>query len=93
MQRDPWERWSPLAGVAYVLLFLGWTALAFGAGVASATLLMASTSVFLARARAASQDEFAFDPATANMFTNAAPPAPARFLLASISSPAATAAG
>ena len=49
-----------------------WTALAFGAGVASATLLMASASLFLARAGAASQDEFEFDPATANMFTNAA---------------------
>jgi hypothetical protein len=135
MQADPWQRWSPLAGVAYVILFLvalgvsgdgpgdtpeevtryfaddgnrsaeffvfflliaaalaflwflgalrgvlvraerdpaRWTALAFGGGVASATLLMASASLFLARAGAASQDEFAFDPATANMFTNAA---------------------
>ena len=135
MQPDPWQRWSPLAGVAYVLLFLvalgvsgdgpgdtpeevaryfaddgnrsaeffvffllvaaalaflwflgalrgilvraereppRWTALAFGAGVASATLLMASASLFLARTGAASQDEFEFDPATANMFTNAA---------------------
>jgi hypothetical protein len=135
MQPDPWQRWSPLSGVAFVLLFLAalgvsgdgpgdtpeevaryfaddgnrsteflvffllvgaalaflwflgalrgvlvraerdparWTALAFGAGVASATLLMASASLFLARAGAASQDEFAFDPATANMFSNAA---------------------
>ena len=38
-----------------------WTALAFGAGVASATLLMASASVFLARAGAAFQDDFAFE--------------------------------
>ena len=135
MQPDPWQRWSPLAGVAYVIFFLAalgvsadgpgdtpeefaryfadegnrsaeffvffllvaaalaflwflgalrgvlvraerdparWTALAFGAGVASATLLMASASLFLARAGAASQDEFAFDPATANMLTYAA---------------------
>lgn len=135
MQPDPWQRWSPLAGVAYVVLFLvavgvssdgpgdtpqevaryfadtgnrsteffvffllvaaalaflwflgtlrgvlvraerdpaRWTALAFGAGVTSATLLMASASLFLARASAASQDEFEFDPATANMFSNAA---------------------
>jgi hypothetical protein len=33
---------------------------------------MASASLFLARAGAASQDEFEFDPATANMFSNAA---------------------
>jgi len=135
MQPDPWQRWSPLAGVAYVLFFLAalgvsadgpgdtpeeltryfadegnrtseffaffllvaaalallwflgalrgvlvraereparWTALAYGSGVASAALLMASASLFLARAGAASQDEFAFDPATANMFTYAA---------------------
>ena len=134
MQPDPWQRWSPLAGVAYVVLFLialgvsgdgpgdtpeevtryfaddgnrsseffvffllvaaalaflwflgalrgvlvraerdpaRWTALAFGAGVANAALLMAAASLFLARAGAASQDEFAFDPATANMFSNA----------------------
>lgn len=134
MQRDPWERWSPLAGVAFAVLFLAalgvsgdgagdtpeevaryyadegnrsaeffvffllvaaalallwflgtlrgvlvrgegdparWTALAFGAGVASATLLLASASLFLAPAGAATQDEFTFDPSIANAFSNA----------------------
>jgi hypothetical protein len=134
VQHDPWQRWSPLAGIAFAVLFLvalgvsgggagdtpaevtryyadsgnrsteffvffllvaaalaflwflgalrgvlvrgegepaRWSALGFGAGVASATLLLASASLFLAPAGAASQDEFAFDPATANAFSNA----------------------
>lgn len=48
-----------------------WTALAFGAGVASATLLLASASLYLAPAASAGQDEFPFDPSTAKAFTNA----------------------
>jgi hypothetical protein len=134
MERDRWQRWSPLAGVAFVLLvlaalgvsgggpgdtpaelsewyadegnrgaaflvffllvaaslaflwFLGalrnvlvraegdparWTALAFGAGVASATLLLASASLYVTPAATAGQDEFPFDPSTANAFSNA----------------------
>ena len=134
MERDHWQRWSPLAGVAFVVLvlaalgvsrsgpgdtpaelsdwyadegnrgaaflvffllvgaslaflwFLGalrsvlvraegdparWTALAFGAGVASATLLLASASLYVTPAATAGQEEFPFDPATANAFSNA----------------------
>jgi hypothetical protein len=134
VERDPWQRWSPLAGVAFTLFFLAalgvsgsgpgdtpaeltdwygdegnrgaaflvffllaaaalsflwflgalrgvlvraegdparWTALGFGAGVASGTLLLASASLYVAPAASAGQDEFPFDPATANTFTNA----------------------
>jgi hypothetical protein len=134
MERDRWQRWSPLAGVAFAVLvlaalgvsgsgpgdtpeevadwyadegnrgaaffvffllagaalaflwFLGalrgvlvraegdparWTALAYGAGVASATLLLASASLYVTPAATAGQEEFPFDPATANAFANA----------------------
>ncbi|MGH2995933.1 MAG: hypothetical protein ACRDON_06145 [Gaiellaceae bacterium] len=134
MRPDPWQRWAPLSGIAYVVLllvafgiagdgagdepgdvrayyadaanrdreilvffllvaaalafvwFLGmlrgalvraegeparWTALGFGAGTASATLLLASASLFVAPGAAATQEEFPLDPATANMFSNA----------------------
>jgi hypothetical protein len=134
MQRDRWQRWSPLAGVAFALLvltalgvsgtgpgdspaevadwysdegnrsaaffvffllagaalaflwFLGalrsvlvraegdparWTAVAFGAGVASATLLLASASLYISPAASAAQEDFPFDPGTANALTNA----------------------
>ena len=134
MERDRWQRWSPLAGVAFAVLFLAalgvsssgpgdtpaevaewygdegnrgssflvffllagaslsflwllgalrsalvraegdparWTALGFGAGVASATLLFASASLYVTPAAAASEDEFPFDPSTANAFSNA----------------------
>lgn len=76
-----------LAGAALALLwFLGalrgvlvraegdparWTALAFGAGVASATLLLASASLYITPASSAGQDEFPFDPSTANALANA----------------------
>jgi hypothetical protein len=134
MERDRWQRWSPLAGVAFAvfllialgvsgngpgdtpdevadwyadegnrgaaffvffllagaalafLWFLGalrgvlvraegdparWTALAFGAGVASATLLLASASLYITPAATAGQEDFPFDPSTAKAFTNA----------------------
>lgn len=134
MEPDRWERWSPLAGVAFALLFLAalgvsssgpgdtpdevaewygdegnrgssflvffllagaslsflwllgalrsalvraegdparWTALGFGAGLASATLLLASASLYVTPAAAASEDEFPFDPSTANALTGA----------------------
>jgi hypothetical protein len=134
MERDRWQRWSPLAGVAFALLmlaalgvsatgpgntpdevadwyadegnraaaffvfflltvaalaflwFLGalrgvlvraegdparWTAVAFGAGVASATLLLASASLFISPAASAEQEGFPFDPSTANALSNA----------------------
>jgi len=134
VERDRWQRWSPLAGVAFAVLllialgvsgsgpgdtpeevaewyadegnrgaaffvffllagaalallwFLGalrgvlvraegdparWTALAFGAGIASATLLLASASLYVTPAAAAGQEEFPFDPSTANAFTSA----------------------
>jgi hypothetical protein len=48
-----------------------WTALGFGAGVASATLLLASASLYVTPAASASEDEFPFDPSTANALTNA----------------------
>ena len=48
-----------------------WTALAFGAGVASATLLLVSASLYITPAATAGQDAFPFDPNTANAFTNA----------------------
>jgi hypothetical protein len=48
-----------------------WTALAFGAGVASAALLLASASLYITPASTARQEEFPFDPSTANAFANA----------------------
>lgn len=134
MERDRWQRWSPLTGVAFALFvlaalgvsgsgpgdtpeevadwyaddgnrgaaffvfflltgaaltffwFLGalrsmlvraegdparWTALAYGAGVASATLLLAAASLYVTPAATAGQEEFPFDPSTANAFANA----------------------
>ncbi len=134
MERDRWQRWSPLTGVAFALLFLAalgvsgsgpgdtpeevadwyadegnrgaaffvffllagaalsflwflgalrgvlvraegdparWTALGFGAGVASATLLLASASLYVTPAASAGQEEFPFDPSTANALANA----------------------
>ena len=134
MERDRWQRWSPLAGVAFAILVLAalgvslsgpgdtpaevadwyaddsnrgaaffvffllvgaalvflwflaalrgvlvraegdparWTALAFGAGVASATLLLASASLYVTPAVTAGQDAFPFDPSTANALENA----------------------
>jgi hypothetical protein len=134
VERDRWQRWSPLAGIAFAVLFLvalgvsadgpgdtpaeisdwyadegnrgsaflaffllagaalcflwflgalrgvlvraegdpgRWTALGFGAGVASATLLMAAASLYVTPAATAGQDDFPFDPSTANAFANA----------------------
>jgi hypothetical protein len=134
VERDRWQRWSPLAGVAFAILVLAalgvslsgpgdtpaevadwyaddsnrgaaffvffllvgaalvflwflaalrgvlvraegdparWTALAFGAGVASATLLLASASLYVTPAVTAGQDAFPFDPSTANALENA----------------------
>ncbi len=134
MERDRWQRWSPLAGVAFAILLLAalgvslsgpgdtpdevadwyaddsnrgaaffvfsllvgaalvflwflaalrgvlvraegdparWTALAFGAGVASATLLLASASLYVTPAVTAGQEVFPFDPSTANALENA----------------------
>ena len=134
VERDRWQRWSPLAGVVFAVLLLAalgvslggpgdtptevadwyaddgnrgtaffvffllvgaalvflwflaalrgvlvraegdparWTALAFGAGVASATLLLASASLYIAPAATAGQEEFPFDPSTANALENA----------------------
>jgi hypothetical protein len=134
VERDRWQRWSPLAGVAFAILLLAalgvslsgpgdtpaevsdwyaddsnrgaaffvffllvgaalvflwflaalrgvlvraegdparWTALAFGAGVASATLLFASASLYVTPAVTAGQDAFPFDPGTANALENA----------------------
>jgi hypothetical protein len=134
MERDRWQRWSPLSGVAFALLFLAalgvsgsgagdtpaeltawyadegnrgaaflvffllvaaaldllwflgalrallvraegdparWTALGFGAGIASTTLLLAAAALYVTPAATAGQGEFPFDPATANAFTNA----------------------
>jgi hypothetical protein len=134
VERDRWQRWSPLAGVAFAVLFLAalgvsrsgpgdtpdevaewygdegnrgssflvffllagaslsflwllgalrsalvraegdparWTALGFGAGVASATLLLASASLYVTPAAVASEDEFPFDPGTANALAGA----------------------
>lgn len=128
MTLDRWQRWSPLAGIAFAVLvvaafgvgttgpgdtpdevadwyadegnrraaflvffllvgaalaffwFLGllrvvllraedepgrWTALAFGAGVASASLLLASAALSVSPAAAAGQEDFSFDPSTA----------------------------
>jgi hypothetical protein len=132
--RDRWERWAPLSGIAYVVLFIvalfitgggagdtpseyssyyadsgnrnkeifgffllvgaalvflwfvaalrgilvraegesaRWTALAFGSGVASATLLCASASLFVAPAFLAEDGNFELDPSAGNMFSNA----------------------
>lgn len=133
MRPDPWQRWSPLAGVAFVVLwlvalgvgggpgdtpeevssyyadsgnrareffsffllvaavlaflwFLGalrailvrvegdparWTALAFGAGVASAALMLGAAAVFVASAGAAGNDDFRLDPHASNLLSNA----------------------
>ncbi|HXV34173.1 MAG TPA: hypothetical protein VD769_09195 [Gaiellaceae bacterium] len=134
MERDRWQRWSPLAGVAFAVLFLAalgvggtgpgetpdevadwyadegnrsaaflvffllagaalaflwflgvlrsvlvraegdparWTAVGFAAGVASATLLLASASLYVAPAATAGDDDFPFDPSAAETFTNA----------------------
>jgi hypothetical protein len=134
VERDRWQRWSPLAGVAFAVLFLAalgvsesgpgdtpeevaewyedegnrgasffvffllaaaalsflwllgalrsalvraegdparWTALGFGAGVASATLLLASASLYVTPAASAAEDQFPFDPSTANALANA----------------------
>jgi hypothetical protein len=134
MERDRWQRWSPLAGVAFALLFLAalgvsvsgpgdtpeevtdwyadednrgaaflvffllaaaalsflwflgtlrsvlvraegdparWTAVAFAAGVASATLLLASASLYVAPAATAGDEDFPFDASTAQTFENA----------------------
>jgi hypothetical protein len=134
VERDRWQRWSPLAGVAFAVLFLAalgvsesgpgdtpeevaewygdegnrgasffvffllaaaalsflwllgalrsalvraegdparWTALSFGAGVASATLLLASASLYVTPAASAAEDQFPFDPSTANALANA----------------------
>jgi len=130
---DPWQRWSPLSGIAFVVLFvvalgvsdgpgdtpqevaayyaesgnrnreflafflvvgaalaflwfLGalrtvlvrgeaeparWTALGFGAGVASTTLLLAAAAVSVAAAGAAGEDDFRLDPDTWNVLSNA----------------------
>ncbi len=48
-----------------------WTALGFGAGVASATLLLASASLYVTPAASASEEEFPFDPGAANALTDA----------------------
>ena len=134
MERDRWQHWSPLTGIAFAVLFLvalgvsgsgpgdtpaevtqwyaddgnrgaaffvfflivgaalcllwflgalrgvliraegdpaRWTALGFGAGVASATLLLAAASLYVTPAATAGQEEFPFDAATANAFANA----------------------
>jgi hypothetical protein len=133
MSPDPWQRWSPLSGIAFAVLFLialgvsegpgdtpaevssyyadsgnrakeflvfflivgaalaflwflgalravlvraesgpaRWTALGFGAGVASATLQLASVALSVAPAAAASRDEFEFDPNMWNAVANA----------------------
>jgi hypothetical protein len=134
VERDRWQRWSPLAGVAFTVFFLvalgvsrggpgdtpdeladwygdegnrgaaffvfflltaaalsflwllgalrsalvraegdpaRWTAVAFAAGVASATLLLASASLYVTPAAAASEEKFPFDPSTANSLANA----------------------
>ncbi len=134
MERDRWQRWSPLTGIAFAVLFLAalgvsgsgpgdtpaevtqwyaddgnrgaaffvfflivgaalcllwflgalrgvlvraegdparWTALGFGAGVASATLLLTAASLYVTPAATAGQEEFPFDAATANAFANA----------------------
>jgi hypothetical protein len=133
VKQDPWQRWSPLAGIAFAVLwivalgvsggpgdtptevssyyadsgnrareffvfflvvaavlallwFLGalrailvrvegeparWTALAFGAGLTSATLMLGAAALFVASAGAAGQSEFRFDPHTWNLISNA----------------------
>ena len=134
MERDRWQRWSPLAGVAFAVLFLAalgvsgsgpgdtpdevaewyadegnrgaaflvffllaaaglaflwflgvlrsvlvraegdparWTAVGFAAGVASATLLLASASLYVAPAATAGDESFAFEASTAETFSNA----------------------
>ena len=134
MERDRWQRWSPLTGIAFAVLFLAalgvsgsgpgdtpvevtqwyaddgnrgaaffvfflivgaalcllwflgalrgvlvraegdparWTALGFGAGVVSATLLLTAASLYVTPAATAGQEEFPFDAATANAFANA----------------------
>ena len=134
MEHDRWQRWSPLSGVVFAVLFLAalgvsgsgpgetpeavaewyadegnrgaaflvfflfaaaalaflwflgllrgvlaraegdpgrWTAVGFAAGVASATLLLAAASLYVAPAVTAGDDDFSFDPSTAETFTNA----------------------
>lgn len=134
MERDRWQRWSPLAGVAFAVLFLAalgvsgsgpgdtpdevaewyadegnrgaaflvffllagaalsflwflgvlrsvlvraegdparWTAVGFAAGVASATLLLASASLYVAPAATAGGESFPFEASTAETFSNA----------------------
>jgi hypothetical protein len=129
---DRWERWAPLSGIAYVVLFFvaivlsgdtgdtaeeysafyaeggnrdkqffafflligaalvflwfisalrgilvraegeraRWTALAFGSGVASAVLLCAAASLFVAPAGVAEEDGFSLDPDAGNLVTS-----------------------
>jgi hypothetical protein len=132
--RDRWERWAPLSGIAYVVLFIvalfvtgegagntpseytsyyadsgnrdkeifgffllvgaalvllwfvaalrgilvraegeaaRWTALAFGAGVASASLLCVAASLFSAPAILAEDGDFEVDPSAGTMFSDA----------------------
>ena len=45
--------------------------MAYAAGVASATLLLASASLYVTPAAAAEESEFPFDPSTANSLANA----------------------
>lgn len=134
MIRDRWERWAPLSGIAYVVLFIvalfvtgdgagntpseytsyyadsgnrdkeifaffllvgaalvllwfvaalrgilvraegeaaRWTALAFGAGVASATLLCIAASLFVSPAILAEDGDFELDAGAGNLLTNA----------------------
>lgn len=134
MVRDRWERWAPLSGIAYVVLFVvalvvsgdgagntaqeyadyyadstnrtreiftlflligaalvllwfvaalrgilvraegeaaRWTALAFGAGVASASLLCVAASLFAAPAILAEDGDFELDPGAGSLFANA----------------------
>lgn len=132
MVTDRWERWAPLSGIAYVVLFFvaivlsgdtgdtaeeysafyaeggnrdkqffafflligaalvflwfisalrgilvraegeraRWTALAFGSGVASAVLLCAAASLFVAPAGVAEEDGFSLDPDAGNLVTS-----------------------
>jgi len=132
--RDRWERWAPLSGIAYVVLFIialfvtgdgagntaeeyadyyadsgnrdkeifaffllsgaalvllwfvaalrgilvraegetaRWTALAFGSGVASATLLCVAASLFAAPAILVEDADFELDPGAGSLVTNA----------------------
>jgi hypothetical protein len=134
VEHDRWQRWSPLAGVLFAVLYLAalgvggngpgntpdevaewyaddsnraaaflvfflfaaaalaflwflgalrgilvraegdpgrWTAVGFAAGVASATLLLAAASLYVAPAATAGKEDFPFDPSTAETFANA----------------------